>query len=417
MSQHIQPSKQELDRAPNMSSRRKAAMKVETELRMATGDGENSYATNSRLQKKAILEIRPVLQRAVEELYTSLSPRSTMVVADLGCSSGPNTLLVVSEVMSTISACAMDPGERVDQHAMEVQFFLNDLPGNDFNLVFRLLEQFQSMAKEEEKETMVAAPPYYVAGLPGSFYTRLFPCQSVHLFHSSYCLMWRSKVPEELSSGTYVNEGNIYIGKTTPPAVVKLLQEQFNKDFELFLTLRYTELVYGGRMILTFIGRKSEDILMHGDVARMWELLAEALRTMIQKGRVEQDDLNSFNLPFYAPSVDEVKALIKQVELFDIEHIGISESNWDPQDDSNGDVVLDCASSGDNVAKCIRAVIGPLIMDHFSECILDELFLVYASNVAEHLKKGKAKYPIIVVSLKKAVTVDDAEDPSTLHAC
>jgi jasmonate O-methyltransferase len=38
-------------------------------------------------------------------------------------------------------------------------------------------------------------PPYYVAGLPGSFYTRLFPCHSVHFFHSSYCLMWLSQVP------------------------------------------------------------------------------------------------------------------------------------------------------------------------------------------------------------------------------
>ncbi|KAL6605801.1 hypothetical protein ACP70R_041454 [Stipagrostis hirtigluma subsp. patula] len=45
-------------------------------LRMATGDGEN---------RKVILETRPVLQKAVEELYRSLPPRSTMVVADLGC--------------------------------------------------------------------------------------------------------------------------------------------------------------------------------------------------------------------------------------------------------------------------------------------------------------------------------------------
>ena len=106
----------------------------------------------------------------------------------------------------------------------------------------------------------------------------------------------------------------------------------------------------------------------------------------------------------YAPSVDEVKALIEKENLLDIEHIGLFESNWDPLDDSDSDVVLDCASSGRNVAnKCIRAVMEPLIIEHFGEAILDELFMVFASMVAEHLEIKKAKYPVIVVSLKKAM--------------
>ncbi|TVU01097.1 hypothetical protein EJB05_53455 [Eragrostis curvula] len=377
-------------------------MKVEIDLRMATGDGANSYATNSRLQKKAILETKPVLQEAIEELYMSLASRSTMICADLGCSSGPNTLLFVSEVMSAIRNYACDQ-EMDNRHAVEVQFFLNDLPGNDFNLVFRSLEQLQKYQNHIVGKENPVAPPYYVAGLPGSFYTRLFPGQSVHFFHSSYCLMWRSKVPEDLSSGTYLNDGNIYIGKTTPPIVVKLLQEQFKQDFELFLMLRYTELVCGGRMVLTFLSRKSDEMLMHGDVGRMWELLAEALQSLVQKGIVEKEKLRSFNLPFYAPSVNEVKALIKGQGMFNIEHIRLFESSWDPHDDSDAEAVLDCDQSGESIAKSIRAVIEPLIMDHFGGSIIDDLFLEYASIVANHLKKGKAKYPVVVVSLKKAI--------------
>jgi anthranilate O-methyltransferase len=71
-------------------------------------------------QRKTVMETWPELHKAVKEAVKSLSTGtgSTMVAADLGCSSGPNTLLVISEVMSTARACVRDmPG------AMEVQFF------------------------------------------------------------------------------------------------------------------------------------------------------------------------------------------------------------------------------------------------------------------------------------------------------
>lgn len=116
---------------------------------------------------------------------------------------------------------------------------------------------------------------------------------------------------------------------------------------------------------------------------------------------MEKEKLNSFNLPYYAPSINEVKELIKE-EYFNIEHIELFESNWDPHDDSNSDVVLDCARSGKNIANnSIRAVIEPLIRDQFGEVILEELFMEFASVVAKHLERMKAKYSVIVVSLKK----------------
>jgi hypothetical protein len=120
------------------------------------------------------------------------------------------------------------------------------------------------------------------------------------------------------------------------------------------------------------------------------------------QGRVEKEKLDSFNLPFYAPSVEEVRDVIRRSEAFDINHIQLFESNWDPHDDmeDDGDLVLDSAQSGVNVARCIRAVIEPLIAHHFGDHILDDLFEVYARNVAVHLQKVKTKYPVIVVSLK-----------------
>ncbi|KAL6635030.1 hypothetical protein ACP70R_027701 [Stipagrostis hirtigluma subsp. patula] len=374
-------------------------MEVERDLHMSRGDGETSYATNSRLQEKSIVKTRPVLRKAVDAAHASLSPSAAggaMVVADLGCSSGPNTLLVVSEVLRAIADRRDELVGGQHPPPVHVQFFLNDLPGNDFNLVFRSLEQFSKLNAQEKGE---ALPPYYIAGLPGSFYTRLFPDRCVHLFHSSYCLMWRSNVPEELSRGTAVNEGNMYIWETTPTSVVKLYKKQFQEDFSLFLQLRHSELVSSGQMVVTFLGRKNKDEL-RGELSYTWGLLAQALQSMVKQGLAEKEKLDSFNLPFYAPSVYEVISAIKQSERFDINHIQLFESNWDPHDDSDGDIVLDSVRSGVNVARCIRAVIEPLIAQHFGEHILDYLFEMYAQNVAKHLQEVKTKHPVIVLSLK-----------------
>ncbi|EES15454.1 hypothetical protein BDA96_07G235300 [Sorghum bicolor] len=380
-------------------------MKVERDLHMSRGDGEDSYASNSRLQEKSILKTRPVLHKAVAAAHASSlsSGGGAMVVADLGCSSGPNTLLVVSEVLGAVADRREDLAMAAGAQPQHVQFFLNDLPGNDFNLVFQSLELFKKLAVKDKGD---ALPPYYVAGLPGSFYTRLFPDRCVHLFHSSYCLMWRSKVPDELAGGAVVNEGNMYIWETTPPAVVALYRRQFQEDFSLFLRLRHRELVSGGQMVLAFLGRKNKDVL-HGEVSYMWGLLAQALQSLVKQGRVEKEKLDSFNLPFYAPSVDEVRDVIRQSQAFDVTHIQLFESNWDPHDDmedDDGGLVLDGVQSGVNVAKCIRAVIGPLIAHHFGDHVLDGLFELYAKNVAVHLQKVKTKYPVIVVSLKASIS-------------
>ncbi|XP_009410315.2 anthranilate O-methyltransferase 3-like [Musa acuminata AAA Group] len=371
------------------------AIKVEQALHMVGGAGETSYATNSRLQEKALYRTKPILETAIAELYQTLLPER-MVVVDLGCSSGPNTFLVVYEVLGIVG----DLCRRLEQKPPEIQFFLNDLPGNDFNNVFRSLERYEKKMEEEKGDLLV---PHYVVGMPGSFYGRLFPRNTVHIFHSNYCLMWLSQVPQGLESeqGVPLNKGNIYIAENSPPQVVNAYQEQHRRDFSTFLKSRYMELSIGGGMVLTFLGRRNKEPA-NGGLSYMWGLLAEALNAMVSQGIVSEDKLDAFNLPIYTPSMQEVKAVIHDEGLFDLEQAQIFECNWDPFDDTDDDdIVFDNVLNGKNVAKCVRAVSESLIAHHFGDAILDELFSRYADKVARHLLKEKTKHTVMVIALKK----------------
>lgn len=87
--------------------------------------------------------------------------------------------------------------------------------------------------------------------------------------------------------------------------------------------------------------------------------------------------------------------------MFELDHIKLFETNWDPYDDTEGDDVLDSVCSGISVSMFIRAGLGPLIAGHFGETILDALFKEYACLVSKHLEKEKTKFATITMSLTK----------------
>jgi hypothetical protein len=113
-------------------------------------------------------ETRPVVENAIKEVYTTLLPKTT-IIGDLGCAAGPNTLLFVSSVTSTIVELCKSSGDDY----VELQFFLNDLPGNDFNELFRSIEKFKRPNITGERAHLPSL--YYIQGLSESYYNRLFP--------------------------------------------------------------------------------------------------------------------------------------------------------------------------------------------------------------------------------------------------
>ena len=91
------------------------------------------------------------------------------------------------------------------------------------------------------------------------------------------------KVPSGLEkSGKHLNKGKIYISKTSPEFVVKAYLRQFKRDMLAFLRSRAVEVVAGGTMVLSFMGRTSPDASAEVG-SHQWELLAHALMAMAQE--------------------------------------------------------------------------------------------------------------------------------------
>lgn len=105
-----------------------------------------------------------------------------MMIADLGCSSCPNMLVLVSTVVGAVRRRCLE----LQQPPPEVWIHLNDLPDNDFNSVIK------SLATYRDAEEVIS--PIITSVVPGSFHGRLFSKRSLHLVCSSTSLHWLSKV-------------------------------------------------------------------------------------------------------------------------------------------------------------------------------------------------------------------------------
>ncbi|XP_077251711.1 putative jasmonic acid carboxyl methyltransferase 1 [Tasmannia lanceolata] len=303
-------------------------MEVQQVLHMNGGVGDTSYANTSTLQRTVITKVRPIVEEAILNLYCISFPKK-LSIADLGWSSGPNTLLVLSNIIEAIGMKCRE----LNHPLPEFQMFFNDLSGNNFNTIFRyLLPDFYEELKEEKG---VDLGQCFMARVAGSFYARLFPSKSLHFVHSSYSLMFLSK-----------NKFNICLAKTSPHSIFKAYLEQFQRNFSLFLKFKSEEIIGGGRIVLTLHGRRTSDPSSSECFSHL-ELMALALNGMVLQGVIEQEKVDSFNLPYYAPSIHELEDIVETEGSFSLDRFEVFDINWDgSEDDNEGTFVFDKLASG-----------------------------------------------------------------------
>ncbi|GER57369.1 S-adenosyl-L-methionine-dependentmethyltransferases superfamily protein [Striga asiatica] len=370
-------------------------------VHMNCGNGDSSYTNNSAFQKNGILKSWHVLEETLKDMFsnhTAAFPDNRFRIADLGCSSGPNALFVISRIIGKIEELCKENGP-------ELEVFLNDLPGNDFNNIFRMLPEFYQNLNNHENTYNINVsnqmPKTFVYGLPGSFYGRLVPRNSLNFVHSSFSLQWLSQVPQGLEN----NRENIHLAMASPPDVFAAYYSQFKRDFTTFLDLRVAEMVVGARMVLTFAGRSVDPSTKDEHVHL--KLLSDTLIDMVQEGLVKEVDLHSFNFPVYPASKQEVETLVREHGSFNLDRLEGFFVPWDLSHVKHGNdyeaEVDKFERSGRLTSIRVRAFSEPILASHFGKSIMDDLYARYAKKLAEHLSKLKEVPSLfnIVISLSK----------------
>ncbi|GAA0159458.1 methyltransferase [Lithospermum erythrorhizon] len=330
------------------------ASSVPNSYHVLGGNGTYSYSRNSEYQmlllELAKEKINELIGKHLDIEKPSFDYQESFRIADFGCSTGPNTFFSMQNIVEAIRSNLRD-------HAPDFFIFFNDLVGNDFNTLFRNLPP---------KRT------YYVASLPGSFYSRLLPEASLHIANCSTSLHWLSKIPHEVTNKNSLawNEGKVHYLRA-PKAVKDAYSTQFKQDIEAFLSARAQELVAGGLMVLIVNGFPDGSFPSNSITSGNFKILESCSEDMVKMGMITKEMADMFNLPFYYPSPAELKASIEANGHFTIERL----EKLDYQiNQTNVEVNIQSSIS------LLRAIIGGLIVEHFGNDTVDYLFELYTEK-------------------------------------
>ncbi|XP_059283730.1 indole-3-acetate O-methyltransferase 1-like [Lycium ferocissimum] len=357
-------------------------LKLERMLSMKGGKGEASYANNSQAQAQHARSMLHLLKDTLDGVQLN-SPDIPFVIADLGCSCGSNTIFIIDVIVEHMSKRY----EVIGQEPPEYSAFFSDLPSNDFNTLFQLLPPLANNGCGSMEECLASNShrSYFAAGVPGSFYRRLFPARSIDVFYSAFSLHWLSQVPDivlDKRSSAY-NKGKIYIHGANENTA-NAYRKQFQTDLANFLGSRSKEMKRGGSMFLACLGRTSVDPTDQGGAGLLFGThYQDAWDDLVQEGLITSEKRDKFNIPVYAPSIQDFKEMVEANGSFKINNLQVFRGG-SPLVVNHPD---DGAEIGRALANSCRSVSGVLVDAHIGEQLSDELFSRVEERATRHAKE------------------------------
>ncbi|KAL3347149.1 hypothetical protein AABB24_021030 [Solanum stoloniferum] len=255
---------------------------------------------------------------------------------------------------------------------LEFQIFISDQVTNDFNTLFQSLPVDRS---------------YYAFGVPGSFYDRLFPSRSIHFLHSSCAINWFSKLPKELldeKSPTW-NKGRIHYVGASNVEIVNAYVAQFEKDMEMFFNARAEEIVPGGMMVL---------VTPFSGYVCLLGFFGSSFMDMVNEEKLDESLVDSFNLPLYYPSPQDMTKVVEKNGLFSIQRMELINIKSNLVDEADAKTLM----------MSIRSSIEGVIINHFESKLAEEACartIIKSEEISEWMKVNYEKPSILFVALKR----------------
>ncbi|CAM6041024.1 unnamed protein product [Sphagnum compactum] len=323
-------------------------MKLEKIISMVGGDGEFSYQRMGVLQAYAIRRLQPLMAEAVKQISLP------------------------------------------EQEAKNAKDLAGSVTGADVG----------------------RASSYFSAMTGGSFYNRLLPKGSIHFAISTFSLQWLSQIPATVTnpSSPLYNKGRPWI-LGSHPTIAQEFAQQSMLDLDTFLDSRAAEMAPGGIVFAYFVSRQdpanpqnqtnpeSRHRYFAGhDFENAWN-------DLIDEGVITAETRDTFNLPIYCRSKEEVEASVIKCGAFDVQYLqSLDDDNLCPEDELMHMLQFP-QSFATFFSAWMRALFGPVMEAHMGQHNTDEFFIRHQRRIAARATsllsdpKAQQEYKILSMSL------------------
>lgn len=189
-------------------------------------EGGGAYNRHASIPARGAAAALPHWERAVLSVPLGNANRP-IVIADYGSSQGRNSCVPLQVAIKALRSRLGQARPIVVHHI--------DIPANDFNSLFKVLETDPDRYAADDAQVFPSA-------VARSFYENVLPPEQVDLGWSSYAAMWLSRIPSLIPGHFCV------LGSTG--SIRSEFERQSARDWETFLKLRSSELRFGGRLVV-----------------------------------------------------------------------------------------------------------------------------------------------------------------------